>query len=184
MSVTARATSLRRLTAITAVAGLVLLAFGVVSRLGRAPADAGPRRLAGFTERDVAVEVTLERDAGGRPVLAARFAPTRPGFHLYARELPRAGLRGIGRPTLLEIVRAPALRPAGPLQADRPSHALKTEMLGLTFPVYPEGPVTLRQPVTFTEATDRTVELSVTYMACSARACLPPQEDRRIIVRL
>src|SRR2546428_330591 len=56
--------------------------------------------------------------------------------------------------------------------------------LGLTFPVYPEGAVTLRLPVILTPKDSATAVLSVTYMACSDRICLAPVIDKRIAVRI
>jgi hypothetical protein len=144
----------------------------------------GPRRqaLASFTEKNVAVEIALERDGRGAAAIAARFTPTREGFHLYGKDLPRGGLDGIGRPTLLEIVGA-APRRAGAITADQPVEMLNVPLLGVSFPVYPAGPVTLRQPVTL-PAEGGDAELSVTYMACSDRTCLAPAIDRRVRVRL
>ena len=153
---------------------------------GEAGAAAGPGRweVTRFTARDVAVEVSVERDGAGKTWLAGRFTPTRPGFHLYGKDLPKLGIRGIGRPTLLEIVGSPAMRAAGPVQADRAPAELVEEVLGLRFPVYPAGPVTLRQPVTFTHPGRTTAELSVTYMACTEGTCLAPAIDRRFSVAI
>ena len=148
----------------------------------RRHADGAGTPLAGFTEREVAVEIALEHDAGGHAVLAARFTPTRAGFHLYGKDLPRAGLQGIGRPTRLDVVGS-APRLSGALQADRITETLNVPLLGLSFPVYPAGPVTLRQPVDLSGGTP-TAELSVTYMACSPRTCLAPAIDRRVKVQL
>jgi len=154
---------------------------------GACRADAGGGRswqLASFTARDVAVEVTLERDGAGKRWLASRFTPTRAGYHLYGKELPKAGIRGIGRPTLLEIVSASGLAPSGALQADRATGNLVEPLLGLTFPVYPAGPVTLRRPVTFARPGAATAELSVTYMACTEGTCLAPAIDKRFTVEI
>src|SRR5881409_38358 len=78
----------------------------------------------------------------------------------------------------------PHLRPAGPLVADQPTIELQVAALGLTFPVYPEGAVTLRLPVILTSKDSATAVLSVTYMACSDRVCLAPVIDKRIAVRI
>ncbi|HET6765238.1 MAG TPA: hypothetical protein VFH27_16240 [Longimicrobiaceae bacterium] len=143
-----------------------------------------PRRtaLASFTEKNVVVEIALERDGSGADAITARFTPTRAGFHLYGKDLPRGGLDGIGRPTLVEIV-GPTPRRAGAMTADRPVETLNVPLLGVSFPVYPAGPVTLRQPIAL-PAVAGDAELSVTYMACSDRTCLAPAIDRRIPVRL
>jgi hypothetical protein len=166
--------------------GLTVLALAAAcGRDTRADAHGSARwPLASFTDRDVAVDIALERDSAGKTWLAGRFAPTRPGYHLYGKDLPKTGLRGIGRPTLLEVVRAPGLRPSGALVADRAPGELKVPEIGLTFPVYPAGPVTLRQPVTLDPAQPRDAELSVTYMACTEGTCLAPAIDRRVHVSL
>ena len=90
----------------------------------------------------------------------------------------------MARPTLLELVSSASIRPAGPLVADQPTIELQVAALGLTFPVYPEGAVTLRLPVTLAPKDSATAVLSVTYMACSDRICLPPVIDKRIAVRI
>ena len=166
-----------------AVVGIAGLAAAYLW-LGALASDDGPRRtaLAAFTEKNVAVEIALEQDGRGGAAIAARFTPSRAGFHLYGKDLPRGGLDGIGRPTLLEIV-GPAPKKAGAMTADSPVETLDVPLLGVSFPVYPAGPVTLRQPVVLpAEAGD--AELSVTYMACSDRTCLAPAIDRRVRVRL
>jgi hypothetical protein len=155
-------------------------ASGVV---GHQSGGAGRSVVAAFTERDVAVEIAVERDAAGKTWLAGRFTPTRPGFHLYGKDLPKGGIDGIGQPTLMEIVPSPALKAAGPLTADRATSDLHVPLLGLTFPVYPAGPVTLRQPVTVAGGA-REAELSVTYMSCSESNCLAPAIGRRVSIAL
>jgi hypothetical protein len=169
-----------------AVAAALAVAGASVGCRADAEARGGPRRwaLTSFTARDVAVEVSVERDGAGKTWLASRFTPTRPGYHLYGKDLPKDGIRGIGRPTLLEIVGAPAMQPAGPLEADRAPGDLVVDILGLHFPVYPVGPVTLRRPVTFARPGATTAELSVTYMACTEGTCLAPAIDKRFTVAI
>ena len=70
--------------------------------------------------------------------------------------------------------------PLGSLVADKPNTELYAETLGQTFLIYPDGPVTLRLPVRLTADKPVTMELSVTYMACSAGVCFPPVIDKRI----
>jgi hypothetical protein len=164
----------------------MLAALAVAATVAGCRADGGPRRwaLASFTDRDVAVELALEHDAAGTAWLAGTFTPTRQGFHLYGKDLPKEGLRGIGRPTLLEIASGESMRAAGPVQADRATSDLLVPELGLRFPVYPAGPVTLRRPVTFTRQGSAPAELSVTYMACTEGSCLAPAIDRRVRVTI
>ena len=179
----------RRPTRIVLVlAGLAVLLAGatIARRLRPARGEGTHIDLASFTERDVRVEIVLEhvRGSGGHAWLRAHFTPVRPGFRLYAMELPRDGLSGIGRPTLLEIVTAEGLRAAGNLQADRAPGEIRSDVLGLRFPVYPPGPVTLSLPVTLPADGTARAELSVTYMTCSERTCMPPAIDRRVHVTL
>jgi len=177
--------SVQRRSAVVLVLGaavLVLVGATLVYHAGRATLRSTP--LASFTERFVKVDLGLECGASGKASLAAHFTPTRPGFHLYAKELPRDGISGIGRPTLLELLPSEAVRSAGPLAADRQTTLLTSEVLGLAFPIYPAGPVTLRQPVRLSSRGATTAELSVTYMACSTSTCLPPAIDRRVRVSL
>jgi len=164
----------------------VLALTAAAAACGTRQATGGPARwaLASFTERDVAVELAVEHDSAGQAWLAGTFTPTRPGYHLYGKDLPKTGLRGIGRPTLLEIAGGGSLRPAGPLVADHATGDLVVPELGLRFPVYPAGPVTLRQPVAFTGAGDAPAELSVTYMACTEGTCLAPAIDHRVRVTI
>ena len=137
-----------------------------------------------FAEHDVAVEIALERSPSGKTWLVGTYTPSQGTLHLYGKDLPKAGIHGVARPTLLELVSSASIRPAGPLAADQPTIELQVAALGLTFPVYPEGAVTLRLPVTFTAKDSATAVLSVTYMACSDRICLPPVIDKRIAVRI
>jgi hypothetical protein len=58
--------------------------------------------LASFTENSVAVSIWLEPGDNGSYQLSARFTPPA-GFHLYSKDIPRTGVDGLGRPTLLEL---------------------------------------------------------------------------------
>ena len=95
-----------------------------------------------FVEHEVAVEIALERDRSGKTWLVGTYTPSRAGFHLYGKDLPKAGIHGVARPTLLQLVSFGSIRPAGPLVADRPTIDLHVAALRSTFPVYPEGAVT------------------------------------------
>lgn len=160
------------------IAGVMLLGAGGA----RVQSERWP--LTRFAERDVAVEIALERTQSGTTWLVGTYTPSRATLHLYGKDLPKAGIHGIARPTLLEVVSSASIRPAGPLAADQPTIELHVATLGLTFPVYPEGAVTLRLPVTLSAKDAGTAVLSVTYMACSDRACLAPVIDKRIAVTI
>jgi hypothetical protein len=143
-------------------------------------AAGGP--LVDFTEGEVAVTITYEPGQPGQGVLVARFEPTREGFHLYSKDLPRGGL---GFPTLLEVIAGQGIEASGGLSADQPETGQFVRPLGANLPVYPPGPVTLRLPVTLSvEGGVLNAELSVTYAACSASTCLTPVVDKRIEVAI
>src|SRR5882672_5116195 len=165
-------------------APLTLIPSVIVLAAATARVQAERRLLTRFVEHEVAVEIALEWDRSGKTWLVGTYRPSRAGFHLYGKDLPKAGIHGVARPTLLELVSSRSIRPAGPLVADRPTIDLHVAALGSTFPVYPEGAVTLRLPVTLTGRDSATAELSVTYMSCSDRTCLAPVIDRRIAVRI
>ena len=55
-------------------------------------------------------------------VIRARFTPDDPGFHLYSSELPREGVSGLGRPTLVEVDDDEVFSVDGPLVCDQEAH--------------------------------------------------------------
>ena len=143
-----------------------------------------PRSLTSFSENGVTVEIGVQEDTSGRMWFSGTFTPEQAGFHLYSKDLPREGLQGLGRPTLIEIASTGTMRSAGRLEADKPVTMLRFDILHQSFPVYPNGPVILRLPVRLVAGeTDAPRELSVTYMACSDAKCLPPVIDKRVVVR-
>jgi hypothetical protein len=139
--------------------------------------------LAAFSEYGVHVEIALERDLRGRLVLAGTYTPPEADMHFYGVDLPRAGIAGLGRPTRLDV---PASLVAGRITADRPVVLDEIAELGVVLPIYPDGPVTLRVPVTLPPG-ERPAEatLRISYMACSSKGyCLPPVVDREVTVLL
>ncbi|HVN15689.1 MAG TPA: hypothetical protein VMT73_08100 [Anaerolineales bacterium] len=136
--------------------------------------------LTSFTENDVAVEISLIKDPNGSTWLTGTFTPLLEHFHLYSKDLPKTGINGQGRPTLMEILNPSKVRPLGELIADQPINSHFNYALASALPVYPEGPVTLRLPVELPQnGKDNTrLELSVTYMACSQQTCLAPVIDK------
>jgi hypothetical protein len=142
---------------------------------------ASPLNLAAFVENGVIVHLALEQDSGGQFFLAATFI-AEDGYHLYSKNLPREGLNGLGRPTLLELVDGSEMKAVGalaesvkPEQAEGPAGLL----------IYPVGPVTLRLPVTLPEGTGWFDEqVSLTYMACTDNVCKPPLIGKLVSVRV
>ena len=101
--------------------------------------------------------------------LAVTFAPQRRGFHVYSVDLPEGGVQGLGVATKVQL--SDGLVSTGEARADRPVRQLSYPSLHLTLPVYPDGPVTVRQAVRRTDGRPR---LQVTYAACSESLCLAP----------
>jgi hypothetical protein len=164
----------------------VALIATAANRCNGRPAVAGVRDwpLAQVTEHDVTVTLHAVSDVASQTWVAATYTPTRSGFHLYSKDLPREGLSGIGRPTLLELLPGGALTPRGELAADRIPVPLYVPALQMSFPVYPEGPVTLRLPVAVTADGSLRTTFSVTYLACSDSTCLAPVTRKPIVVTL
>ncbi len=167
----------RRIAAAAAIAAVIVALLA-----GRWALTAPALPLASFSEHGVRVDISLERSRLGAQVLAARFTPEAPSGHLYSLDLPRAGVDGVGRPTLLEIPPQPGLRALGPPQADRSPVSRQLEGFSAPLPIYPDGPVTLRLPVA---AAGGPATLSISYMACSSEGyCLPPVVGRAVTVDL
>ena len=129
--------------------------------------------LAEFSKSGVQVDLSLEQAGAAPCVLTARYTPLREHFHVYSKDLPPDGINGLGRPTRLDIVSG--LSPAGELTADATTSDFQTQGLDEVLPVYPDGPLTLRLPVSVTG--DGNAQVTVSYMACSAITCLPPTAE-------
>ncbi len=137
------------------------------------------------TENDVEVRIGMIKSPSGQLRLIGTFTPTREQFQLYGKDLPKNGLNGLGRPTLLEVVQSDSIKVMGPLEANQPVQNIRVDVLDLSFPVYPIGPVTLSLPFEFVGKGDwASMEVSITYMACSDKTCLPPVIDRHIFIKM
>lgn len=153
----------------------------------RPPAVAANHRtLVHFTEKGVAVAIEVKAYPSGKMELLGTFTPTRVHFHLYSKDLPRNGLNGFGRPTLMEVINSEGILIIGSLEADQPTMDLYYEKLGISFPVYPEGPVILSLPFNLTNDDDKEVrmEIAITYLACSDNKCLAPVVDKRLDIKI
>ena len=151
LGVISRLLKIKKIAAIQLLLGV--LTFGIVgcrpSERTYSPSSTftlGPQ-LTEFTEHSVRVVVSLESDEQRRPLLRATFTPLEAGFHLYGKDLPMTGVQGVGLPTRLDIPKQSSIRPAGPSFADVAPHDLRFDVLDITLPIYPEGPVTLHFPV-------------------------------------
>jgi hypothetical protein len=139
-------------------------------------------KLTEVTENSVRVLVSLEADSVGKPVIRATFTPTEPGLHLYSKDMPEEGVKGFGRPTRLQVI-GDVIKPAGPVYSDVRPHEL--DVMDVKLPVYPEGPVTLRQPVEINSGGDLTAQIELSYMACrTGGECKIPVERKRVEFKL
>ena len=140
------------------------------------------RDLASFTKNGVRVSVTVQEDSSRQSWLAATFVPEGASAHLYSKDLPAAGVNGLGRPTRFGVVSAAGLRVVGDVASDRRALDDRIDELRTTLSVYPPGPVTLRLPVRLETAAS--AELSLSYMACGEDGCRAPVTDHRVVVTL
>ena len=176
-----------RIIAFAFLAIIVVVAAGyfVLRRSTTASLKNGTVHLDTITQNHVQVDINLEADSLGHMILAATYKPLDEGFHLYSKDLPRTGIDGVGRPTLLELPPSSGLQPTGTVTDSVPADPVKIEGMDQPFPIYPNGPVTLRVPVKLTNADTRQAELSISYMACSLTGgCYPPVMDKVISVQL
>jgi len=160
-----------------------LIAILLLTACGSRPVlkPGSPLKLTSFTDNSVTVSLTLEVDSAGQAFLAATFTPSDPTFHLYSIEIPRDGVNGLGRPTLVEPAPDAKMQAAGPLTAS--AEAKDADIDGL--PIYPAGPVTLRLPVSLPAGSGWFEDnVSVTYMACGSGVCMPPVIGKIVPVRI
>jgi len=147
-----------------------------------APAFVSPRRLAAFNQNDVSVTIALQQDASRNIFLVATFIPLS-GDHLYSKDIPRNGIYGEGRPTLLELTPRSAMRAIGTLSASVNDEVSSMGMDSLL--VYPDGPVTLKLPVTLPAGRGwYDDQVSVTYESCSQTTCKTPVIGKLLRVRV
>lgn len=139
--------------------------------------------LANFEENGVTVALSWEMDPAGQAWLVGTFTPMLEHFHLYSKDLPRNGINGRGRPTLLEIASLGSIATVGAV-VDSPQVMEIYSLIQQSVPVYPDGPVTLRMPIESKSGASELTELSVTYMACSLETCLVPVVDKHFSVSI
>ena len=139
-------------------------------------------KLADFTKNSVTVSIYLTTPKDGPSFLVAAFVPS-DGLHLYSKDIPRNGVDGLGRPTLLELTQASQMKAAGELMESVAAQFPDFEPKELL--VYPAGVVTLTLPVTLPSDTGwMDDEISVTYMACNDTGCRAPVVNQIIAVRI
>jgi len=126
----------------------------------------------------VRVELSAAWSTDGLLVIRGIFTPDDAGFHLYSSSLPKAGVNGLGRPTLIEVADPTEFSDVGPLVSDKRVQTHFDKTTNSSMQVYPDGAVTLYKGVRFsslpTSATNIPVQL--TYMTCSKARCYSPVE--------
>ncbi len=131
-----------------------------------------------FTENRV--EVVLSLEPGSTPdqaTLVGKFTPqvTTDPLHIYSVDLTKAEAEANGGvATRMDIRPGQLVEAAGKLTADLKAFEHK----GVH--IYPDGPVTVRLPVTLPHTPDGKpieLKLSISYMACSEDYCLIPFFD-------
>ena len=146
------------------------------------PGFVSPQRLAMFSQNSVSVEIALQQDASRKTFLIATFTPIR-GDHLYSKDIPRGGIYGEGRPTLVELTPQSGMRAIGALTASVYDEVSSMGMDALL--VYPAGPVTLRLQVSLPVGRGfYNDQVSVTYEACSQTTCKTPVIGKIVRVHL
>lgn len=152
-----------------------------------------PKEVTGFEDLEYNKDTLIHHDDAGRVkvkiqsawtndgslVVRAKFIPDDPGFHLYSAELPRSGVNGVGRPTLLEVSAPEELLEIGKLVSNKESLQKLDQTLNLVYQVYDDGPVTLYLPLRFKEAPafDFSLPVKLTYMSCGEKTCNVPIES-------
>jgi hypothetical protein len=150
-----------------------------------ADAVQGKVTLAEFTESYVHVVIELDR-TDDEAILLATFTPTEISAHLYSKDLPKEGINGVGRPTLLELPGGAHMQTVGELQESvSPESDLQCPAIS-SLPLYPAGPVTLSLPVKLPESGNRPVsdQVLITYMACTETGCHAPVIGKTVDVQL
>ena len=179
-----------RLIVLASLVAIVIVAAGifVVGLWGRSTPGSAKNatvHLDTITQNHVQVDINLEADSLGHMILAATYKPLDAGFHLYSKDLPITGIDGVGRPTLLELPPQGGFQSSGAVAESVPANTVKIQGMDQPFPIYPDGPITLRVPVKLTNADTKQAELSLTYMACSLTGgCYPPVMNKEIWVQL
>ena len=140
-------------------------------------------QLATSAENKVEVTISLTRSEDGQFILSATFTPQLLNMHLYSMEIPRDGVDGLGRPTLLELPEGSALKANGKLTEDLAASQPPLQPGDLR--LYPAGPVTLNLPVLLPNGNNWVNdEIIVTYMACDEQGCRAPVQQKPIAIKI
>ena len=109
--------------------------------------------------------------------IAVTFTPTVESGHFYGTSMPRGGIDGAGRPTLVELVGAD-WSADGPVVESATARDQVLPGFSAPFQLYPDGPVTLRLPIRRVAAGSvGPVRVALTFMVCTTSGvCFPPVE--------
>ena len=163
---------------------LLLVLFSVSSVSQPGLNRGGFLLLASYTDPNnkVSVSIKLTHPKETSFFLEATFIPPS-GYHLYSKDLPRTGINGQGRPTLLELPSNSRMKSIGTLTESVGSDMVGDEPDGPL--VYPAGPVTLTLPIKLPLNSGWVNDqISLTYMACTALSCKVPTMAKLIPVRV
>ena len=161
---------------------LISLGLCLSACVSSAPGSVSPYRLAAFSQNSVSVKIAFQQDASHAIFLIATFTPIS-GDHLYSKDLPRGGIYGEGRPTLLELTPQSGMRAMGGLTASVNQEVASMGVDALL--VYPAGLVTLKLPVSLPAGQGwYDDQVSVTYEACSQTTCKTPVIGRMVRVHV
>lgn len=128
------------------------------------------------------VSIRLDRASDGNALLVATYTP-QPGYHLYSKDIPRTGVDGLGRPTLLELTSESHMRALGNVIESVAAQTPNFEPKDLW--VYPAGAVRLSLPVELPSGTSWVDDIvSVSYMACGENGCKPPVMGKIVSIRV
>lgn len=166
-----------------AIAAIVVT--GVVAAVVLLQADggrAGPMQL-DFPVNRAHLSVSARATGSDDAEIAVTFSPTVPGGHFYGTTMPRTGIDGAGRPTLVELAEGDWTA-SGPAEASVAAIDQSLPGFSTSFPLYPDGPVTFRLPIRrTTTGTATPARVALTFMVCtSSGVCFPPVE--RSVVEL
>jgi len=162
---------------------LIILIGSASCRRTAGSQPGGKIQLASSAENQVQVGIELENKGSNQFLLSATFTPLTPDLHLYSKDIPKTGVGGLGRPTLLELMDNSSIQKTGDLIEDVPSHIPEFEPKDLL--IYPAGPVVLSIPILITPGQPEIKEpVFVTYMACNQQGCRPPVEGKAISITI
>ncbi len=140
-------------------------------------------QLASSSESYVEVTITLENKDNEHFLLTATFNPLVTGLHLYSKDIPKKGVDGLGRPTLLELSVNSIIKSNGALTENISAQIPPFEPKELL--VYPAGQVILSIPILLPEGNKWiNDQVLVTYMACNDQGCRPPIEGKVIPIQI